>query len=150
MNADRWSILCLRHLRNYTFLGSLSKSQWPLVYVHLCLRIQDGRATPDSRFHLFSALRTRREEFRSFQVQLLLNCELCPFRLHALQSSGHSINSWGAIPKTTSPSPDFKATFTKGHEHSTLPLRGQHAGRLFSVGSAFIRLHPWRVYPCWN
>lgn len=122
MNADRWSILCLRHLRNYTFLGSLCKSQWPLVYVHLCLRVQDGCATSDSRFHLFSALRTRREEFISFQVQLLLNCELCPFSLHSLQLGDHSINSWVAIPKTMNPCPDFKATFTNGHEQSTLPL----------------------------
>lgn len=150
MNVDRWSILCLRHLRNYTFLGSLCKSQWPLVYVHLCLRIQDGCATPDSRFHLFSALRTQRENFISFQVQLLLNCELCPFSLCSMQSSDHSINNWVAIPKTMNPFPDFKATFINGHEQSTLPLPWSYAGLLFSMGSAFITLHHWRFYPCWN
>lgn len=100
MNMDR-SIFCLRQVRNdKCFFGFLCKSQWPLVYFHLCLRIQDGHVTPDSRLHLFSALKTQRKVFISFQVQLLLNSELCPFSLHSLQSSDHSNNNYVANPRT--------------------------------------------------
>ena len=143
MNEDR-SILCLRQVRNYTFFWSLCKSQWPLVYFHLCQRIQDGHVTPGSRFHLFSALKTQREEFVSFRVQLLLNCELCPFNLCSLQPSDHSNNNYVAIPRTSKHPP---AKSTNDNEQTTLPLPESVCWAHFLNGVNFHQSAPLEILP---